>query len=156
MAYFLPCINDDMALHLLNVCNMLCISCLLLFLQSPLTCIVLGENGCHLRCMPWIFIKIGGGWRKCSCSMLIWWGGVWRWEFKFKRCCPLFSLVQCSSWRRTRGGIVAFRWTTTSLQTVSRAHLVFAVRVEAHKFTTNPARLCAWCWASRCDGWRGR
>ena len=60
MAYFLPCINDDMALHLLNVCNMICISCPLLFLQSPLMCIVLNENGCDLRCMLWIFVKTCG------------------------------------------------------------------------------------------------
>lgn len=59
--YFLPCINDNMALHFLNVCDTLRISCPPLFLQSLLTCIMLSENSGHLRCMSWICKKIGGG-----------------------------------------------------------------------------------------------
>ena len=58
MTYFLPCINDDMALHFLNIRNTLCIGCPLLFLQSPLTSIMLSENSRHLRCIPRICKKI--------------------------------------------------------------------------------------------------
>ena len=54
MTYILPCINDDVALHFLNICDTLCIGSPLLFLQSLLTCIMLSENGRHLRCVPWI------------------------------------------------------------------------------------------------------
>ena len=48
ISYLLPCINDDVALGFLDVCNTLSICCPSLFLPSLLTRVVLSENSSHL------------------------------------------------------------------------------------------------------------